>query len=281
LKKSSATKLGMPVQYWLTHRESVMNKEQIIEFQTGDYVSPNFKRIKLDEHFPNMIKVTDNSVINQIDLIKTRKLHHNHYADKRHPTCGFVNRDEAHILYNTALMFQGKKALEIGCWLGWSTCHLLSGGVKLDVVDPILNNKQPRESVINSIQHANLADNVNLWPNTSPDGVGILGHAENKKWSLFFIDGNHQHPGPLVDAFISTRFAEPDALILFHDMWQPAVVEGFEYLHSQGWNTMLYDTFAIMGVAWRGNVTPLQHIPDPAADWTMPVNLKKYNISGM
>ena len=50
-------------------------------------------------------------------------------ADLRQPTIGFVSRDEAHILYNTALKLKGKNALEIGCWLGWSTAHLAAGGV--------------------------------------------------------------------------------------------------------------------------------------------------------
>ncbi|WP_204249752.1 hypothetical protein [Gemmata sp. SH-PL17] len=48
--------------------------------------------------------------------------------DRRAPHIGFVSRDEAAILYNTALRFRGRRALEIGCWLGWSTCHLALGG---------------------------------------------------------------------------------------------------------------------------------------------------------
>ena len=49
---------------------------------------------------------------------------------------GFMNRDENHILYNKALQFRGLRALEIGCWLGWSTCQVAMVGVILDVVDP-------------------------------------------------------------------------------------------------------------------------------------------------
>jgi hypothetical protein len=119
------------------------------ELPKGDYVSPGLERILLDAHFPNMIKVTNPVVLSQMDILKTRALHHNHYADKRHPTCG-VNRDEAHILYNTALRYKDKNALEIGCWLGWSACHLLASGIRLDVIDPILKQDKVRESVIAS-----------------------------------------------------------------------------------------------------------------------------------
>jgi hypothetical protein len=253
-----------------------MNENAIV-LPEGDYVSPNHRRILLDKHFPNMIRVTDEKVLSQIHLLKTRGLYHNHYADKRHPTCGFVNRDEAHILYNTALHYKGRRALEIGCWTGWSTCHLLAGGVVLDVIDPILKQQTVRDSVIASVNSCGFG--ARLWPDNSPDQVGILAETNNLRWPLFFVDGNHYTPGPIVDAFICARYAEQDALILFHDLWQPAVADALAYLKSQGWQTMIYNTFAIMGVAWRGNAQPFPHEPDPSVDWSIPDNLKDYPVS--
>ena len=68
---------------------------------------------------------------------------------------------------------------------------------------------------------------------------------------------------PLNDAKVCERYAEADALILFHDLASPDVAQGLNYLAGKGWNTMVYNTMQIMGVAWRGDVEPIAHIPEP------------------
>jgi hypothetical protein len=57
-----------------------------------------------------------------------REIPHKRYVDRRAPTVGFLNRDEATILYTAAVGSRGQPALEMGCWLGWSACHLPLGG---------------------------------------------------------------------------------------------------------------------------------------------------------
>lgn len=44
---------------------------------------------------------------------------------------------------------------------------------------------------------------------------------------------------------------------------------------------MVYQTMQIMGVAWRGDVEPVQHIPDPKVNWHLPLHLQHYVVSGM
>src|SRR5439155_17913794 len=91
--------------------------------------------VRPDAAFPNMT-LGDPNATNWRWMRKG--LGHNWYVDRRRPTIGFVTRDEAAILYNSALQFRGKRALEIGVWLGWSACHLALAGVELDAVDPML-----------------------------------------------------------------------------------------------------------------------------------------------
>jgi len=43
---------------------------------------------------------------------------------------------------------------------------------------------------------------------------------------------------------------------------------------------MIYSTMQIMGVAWRGKVTPVTHYPDPDINWTIPRHLLEYKVSG-
>ncbi|MFS8798736.1 macrocin O-methyltransferase, partial [Synechococcus sp. R60.3] len=93
-----------------------------------EYASANQKKVYLDYSFPFMLAADPESLA----WPHVRKhVPHLWYVDRRQPTIDFISRDEAHILYNTALEFQGKAALEIGCWLGWSTAHLAAGGVIL------------------------------------------------------------------------------------------------------------------------------------------------------
>lgn len=243
-----------------------------------DYVSANQKKIYLDYNFPLMTAIDPGP--HPWPYLR-KEVPHLCTADLRQPTIDFVSRDEAHILYNTALKLQGKNALEIGCWLGWSTAHLAAGGVILDVVDPILENPLAYESVNQSLCSAGVRSNVNLYPGYSPGKVEEIAQQEDRRWSLIFIDGNHDSPAPLQDAQVAERYAAEDALILFHDLASPDVAEGLNYLRDRGWNTMIYQTMQIMGVAWRGNVKPVEHIPDPAVNWTLPEHLKDYPVCNL
>ena len=243
----------------------------------GDYVSPGFEVVQPDNCFPNMIA---GDATTQPWPYLRREIPHNWYVDQRQPTVGFLSRDEAHILYNTALKFKGEKALEIGCWLGWSACHLALAGVQLDVVDPLLAIPEFYESVSNSLKAAEVFESVNLVNGYSPQKVEELADQFQRKWSLIFIDGNHESPGPLNDAIACEQLAEADALILFHDLASPDVAQGLDYLKQRGWNTLVYQTMQIMGVAWRGNVEPVSHQPDPKVDWKLPEHLGNYAVSG-
>jgi len=243
----------------------------------GDYVSPGFSIVRPDSCFPNMI-LGDRDASTYPYF--RREIPHNFYADRRAPTIGFVNRDEAHILYNTALLFRGKRALEIGCWLGWSACHLGLGGVLLDLVDPILANPDALESVRGSLRAAGVLESVNLVAGYSPQEVETLGWQHGRKWSLFFIDGDHGGSAPVTDASVCVKYAEPDAHVLFHDLAAPDVARGLEYFRYRGWNTMVYSTMQIMGIAWRGAIQPVHHRPDPNVDLPIPEHLRGFAVSG-
>jgi predicted O-methyltransferase YrrM len=245
-------------------------------FPQGDYVSPGFECIRPDAHFPAMI-VDDPRSCSWPYLRKT--IRHNWYRDKRVAGVGFANRDEAHILYNTALQFRGQPALEIGCFFGWSTCHLALGGVQLDVVDPLLAKPEIMASVRESLAGAGALASVRLIAAASPDAVVALAKSGPRLWSLVFIDGSHDFPAPVADAVASERFCGRDAMILFHDLMAPVVTEGLHYLKDRGWKARLLHTSQIMGVAWRGDVRPVDHRPDPSQDWSVPAHLANWKDS--
>jgi predicted O-linked N-acetylglucosamine transferase (SPINDLY family)/glycosyltransferase involved in cell wall biosynthesis/predicted O-methyltransferase YrrM len=244
----------------------------------GDYVSPGLEIVQPDDCFPEMIQ--GNTDVSGWPYLR-REIPHNWYVDQRNPIVGFLSRDEAHILHNTALMFTGQRVLEIGCWLGWSACHLALAGVEVDVVDPLLDRAEFNDSVDSSLKLAGVRDRVYLHPGFSPAKVEEIAAESQRKWPMIFIDGNHDAPGPLEDAIACAQLAADDAIIVFHDLASPDVAQGLDYFKAQGWNTLVYQTMQIMGVAWRGNVVPLHHIPDPHIEWDLPAHLQGYVVSGM
>ena len=242
-----------------------------------DYVSPNLKQIMPDAAFPHMA-VGDPAACPWPFL--RRNVPHNWYVDRRSPGVGFVSRDEANLIYNIALPFSGQRALEIGCWLGWSACHLALAGVVLDVVDPLLAQSDFFGAVTESLTAAGVMPHVNLIGGASPLAVLDLARKNSRKWSLIFIDGDHEEPGPFRDALTCEPLAEADAIVIFHDLASPAVARGLDfYLTRPGWNTLVYQTMQIMGVAWRGVVTPPRHVPDPTVQWELPAHLARHPVS--
>jgi len=243
-----------------------------------DYISPGLEVVRPDPCFPHL-GVGDPEKGSWQHL--RRGIPHNWYVDRRAPDTGFANRDEAHILYNMARRFEGKEALEIGCWLGWSVCHLALGGVRVDVIDPVLARPDFRQNIEQSLDAAGVRARVNLVAGLSPSHVHCLSREHKRKWPFFFIDGNHEAPYPVFDAAVCAEHAEDDAVILFHDLASPDVAHGLEYLRQCGWNTLVYMTAQIMGVAWRGAVEPIHHVPDPSFTWHVPNHLRHFTICGM
>jgi predicted O-methyltransferase YrrM len=242
----------------------------------GDYVSPGLAVVMPDAAFPNMI-IGDKS---SADWVYFRRwIDHNWYVDRRSPNVGFANRDEAAILYNSARLFAGQPCLEIGCWRGWSAVHLALGGVVLDVIDPGFTEPGFTQSVSESCVAAGVRDRVRLYAGASPGAIHALREKTGTTWSLMFIDGNHEGDGPRLDAEAAMRYAAPTAMVLFHDLASPYVAAGLHAMRHAGWQTMVYQTAQIMGVAWRGDVWPVAHTPDPNIFWTLPNHLAGYTVS--
>jgi len=244
--------------------------------QQTDYISPGLEPIDAARFFPHRM-IGDRAGCSWPYL--RREVPHHWYVDRRSPKTGFLNVDETHVLYNLALQFRGRRALEIGCWMGWSACQLALAGVVLDVVDPVLAHPQLRAAVSESIVAAGVADRVYLIAGESPYAVGEFARSEGRRWSLCFIDGNHDGQAPLLDAQVCEPLMEPDAAIVFHDLVAPDVAAGLAYLRDRGWQTRIYQTMQIMGIAWRGNVTPPRHTPDPAVAWTLPEHLAGFQLA--
>ena len=237
------------------------------QLAADDYVSPGLNVIVPDRCFPHLAR--GDPAASDWRYLR-RGLPHAWLVDRRLPRWGFLNRDEAHILYNLALGFCGKPGLEIGCLFGWSACHIALAGLDLDVIDPLLNDQAVAGSVHASLEAARPPGRVTLIPGRSPAAIDGLAAKRPGGWSLFFIDGDHNGDAPLNDAKICERYAAPDCAMAFHDLMSPDVTDAALYLKARGWWVRVYHTAQIMAVAWRGAVNPPAHQPDPRIDWQIP-----------
>jgi hypothetical protein len=243
-----------------------------------DYVSDGLTAPSLDHLFPNMIEV-DKSVSTWPWL--RRDIDHAFRVDRRNPVVGFINRDEASILYSNARLFAGCKGIEIGAWRGWSTAHLIASGLStLHVVEPLLAGPDWRAEFLDVTRGVGAGAAAILVPETSPEAVVRLGKS-GLRWSFAFIDGDHDGEAPTRDALACAPFLEARAMVLFHDLVSPHVTKGLRALEHSGWNVMAYQTAQILGVAWRGEVAPVAHKPDPSQRWSIPDHLKGIAISGV
>lgn len=242
---------------------------------TTDYVSVGLEAPKLDALFPNMI-VGDTDALTWPYF--RRGLSHKWYTDRRAPQIGFINRDEAAILYSSARLFAGRRGIEIGAWRGWSTCHLVAAGLaSLHVVEPKLREDEWRREFSAAVEGAG-AGRATLVAGESPAAVHELGES-GARWSFAFVDGDHDGDAPTRDALACVPYLEPTAMVVFHDLVSPHVTAGLRALQARGWQVMVYQTAQMMGVAWRGDVQPIQHIPDPSQAWSIPAHIEGLPIS--
>ena len=133
-----------------------------------DYVADNLEAPVLDHLFPNMIEA-DKSASTWPYFRK--QIDHPFRVDRRNPTVGFINRDEASILYANARAFKGRSGIEIGAWRGWSTAYLVAAGVApLHVVEPLLADPDWRSEFEAVIRGAGGASSTILVAGEKPRG---------------------------------------------------------------------------------------------------------------
>jgi hypothetical protein len=242
----------------------------------ADYVADNLETPVFDHLFPNMI-VADKSASTWPYFRK--EIDHPFRVDKRNPTVGFINRDEASILYANARAFKGRSGIEIGAWRGWSTAYLVASGIApLHVVEPLLADPDWRGEFEAVVRGAGGASSTILVPEKSPGAVVRLGEA-GARWSFAFIDGDHDGDAPRKDALACAAYLETTAMVVFHDLVSPHVAAGLRALAGEGFSVMAYQTAQMMGVAWRGAIAPAAHKPDPAQHWRVPDHLTGIPIS--
>jgi len=179
------------------------------------------------------------------------------------PVTGNASVEEAACLYTLAKPFVGLRGIEIGTHFGWTAAHLLAAGLRLECVDPAFDDPSRIAAVAQALDGVPGARTYRLWAGTSPGILAEVRAADPEPFSFAFIDGDHDGDAPAEDARAVIPFLAEDACVVFHDMTSPHVAAGLEVCAQAGFCTRLWNTQQILGVAWRGNVIPRKHVPDP------------------
>lgn len=190
---------------------------------------------------------------------------------------GNASIEEAACLYTLAKPFAGKRGIEIGTHFGWTAAHLLAAGLRLDCIDPEFNTGGRVAQVSDALNKVQGGGTFRLHGGFSPDMVQEARQAEKAPWSFAFIDGSHDGDGPRNDALAVLPHLAKDAVVVFHDLTSPYVERGLYALKMAGFDTRLYVTMQVLGVAWRGRVSIPKHVRDPNVPPHLPMHLSKYS----
>ncbi len=187
---------------------------------------------------------------------------------KLYKNCGFLNRDEAAILYQCAKQVGGTW-LDIGGHTGWTALHIAHGtGSVVEVLDPMYAHPEFKQRAQGNVDRAG-ANVVFLHPYTSRMYFETMRHAENK-FSGVMIDGDHCWMNPLYDAVQAFKVLAPRGVILLHDFIGGPVREATKYLMCEGMKCRIYCASSqLLAVCWRGDFTPPDYTPDPSIDWEL------------
>lgn len=180
--------------------------------------------------------------------------------------CGFLNRDEAAILYQCAKQLGGYW-LDIGAHTGWTTLHIAAGGCMVDAVEPMFANEVFRSRAIENIKRAGQGVRIRMYPQISRDFFRV-NDSSTHEYDGVLIDGDHSWEHPLYDAVQSYKHLAETGVILLHDFIGGPVREAVKYLKAEGMKCRVYwSSSQLLACCWRGNFTPPDYTPDPSIDW--------------
>lgn len=177
--------------------------------------------------------------------------------------CGFINRDEAAILYNAAKTLGGREWLDIGAHTGWTALHAAAAGYWVTALDPMYANDEFRLRAESNAARAgfdtrfcSVAATSRMWFGGDRRYERAL-VAPDQRYDGVMIDGDHCWMEPLYDAVWSLKHLNNPGVILLHDFIGGPVREAVRYLMVEGMKCRVYiSSSQCMALCWRGEFTP-------------------------
>lgn len=137
--------------------------------------------------------------------------------DRSNPIHGWLTRDEASMLYNTAVASTGA-IVEIGSYRGKSTVLLAQAKKTVYAIDPLEPGYSEAGMVIDESDAITFRQNISPYPNVRwlrQSAASCQKPVE--QIGLAFIDGTHAYPHPLQDFQAIEPWLGKLAKVAFHD----------------------------------------------------------------
>ena len=90
--------------------------------------------------------------------------------------------------------------------------NLALGSGNLEVIGPMLSDGTFLDDVTETFCRAGVLERLVLHDGFSPDEIERISMGTRKRWSLSFIDGDHEGDAPVRDAEMVARFAPPGSM---------------------------------------------------------------------
>jgi len=186
---------------------------------------------------------------------------------KLYKNCGFLNRDEAAILYQCAKQFPHGDWLDIGAHTGWTALHVAAAGLHVSALEPMYADDAFFDRANANInERAKFGDQVFMMPVTSRMHFEKL--ESDQEYDGVMIDGDHCWMNPLYDAVKAFKHLATNSVVVLHDFIGGPVREATRYLMCEGMKCRVYCASSqLLAVCWRGDFTPPDYTPDPKIDW--------------
>ncbi len=172
--------------------------------------------------------------------------------------CGCWVDDEREILSACMAQCLGKLTLDIGCNVGLTSKTMnWSTNAQVDCIDPMLGNLEFARRFF---------DNTGFphdWTYPSTSDAFFEELEPHIHYAGVAIDGDHEPESPLRDAQNAATHLEESGCILLHDTLGAPVQVAVTWLLDHDFRAAVYETVHVVTVAYRGNFTPPEFVPDP------------------
>ena len=245
-----------------------------------DYVADNLEAPKLDRLFPNMAEF-DRSVTTWPWLGATSITPIGPTGAIRSSASSTATRPRSSTA--NARLFAGRAGFEIGAWRGWSTAHLIACGPRLPACRRAAARRPRMAGGVRSggaRRRRRRDDDPRRRRRARRRSYASA--KSGARWSFAFIDGDHDGEAPTRDALASPALSRADRdgpvprSRLAPCRQGPARarasrLEASWPIRPRRWSAS----------AWRGDVAPVAHTPDPTQSWSVPEHLSGIPIAGV
>ena len=184
-----------------------------------------------------------------------------HLSDQDFPGPITCTPSEGGLLFALADIWNPRRPLEIGSFIGWSTAHIASAlkTTQLQCIEPFLVSESPETDPPSALAARRFRENiarsgcqekVRLIPEPSP--TSLMPNRPEGGWDFVFLDGWHNDGQPLRDVEGLLPCLAAKALVILHDTWIPDVRDAMLRLLDAGFLVYSLDTANYIGVCVRG-----------------------------